>query len=248
MVGDVGIVVAASAAGTVVGLCLRPAAMSRLVPRRRRRPPSWLAGRPDALPLRVRVVVGLVAGLAIWGWLGAAARGLVPGAVAGAGVVGVLGFVPTSVAARRQGKLVAALPQACDLMAVCVEAGLPLRAALRAVVDVMEGPLAERLGQVTARVELGVAEREAWDDVRHEPGLEALGNQICRCLDSGTPVAKALRALAAEARRDAAAAEEVRAKRVGVRCVMPLMVCFLPSFVLLGIVPIIGGIIGNLLP
>jgi len=38
----------------------------------------------------------------------------------------------------------------------------------------------------------------------------------------------------------------VRARRVGVRSVLPLMTCFLPSFLLLGVVPIIGGVVGHL--
>jgi len=246
---EMGPVVAALAVACVVALGLRPAQGSRIAARPvGRRAPPWLVGRTDALPLRLRVPVGVGAGLALVIWAGISALAVGAGVLAGGVVTIVLGLLPTAAAAQRQAAMVAALPQACDLLAVCVEAGLPLRSALRAVVGVLDGPLAECLGRVVARVDLGIGEQEAWDEARNEPGLESLGREIRRCLASGAPVASTLRALALEARRDALSAEEVRAKRVGVRSVMPLMLCFLPSFILLGVVPIIGGVIGRLLP
>lgn len=224
-------------------LWLTPSAQARLSARRAPPVSSWLAGRSGALPGRTRALAGAAVGLSTWLWLGGAAW-FVPVALVVAGAVGVgLGFVPSSATTRRREAVVAALPQACDLLAVCVEAGLPLRTALSAVADVMDGPLADRLGRIAARVGLGMAEHEAWDEAGREPGLEALGREVCRCLSSGATMGGVLRALAVEARRDALAAQEVRAKRTGVRCVFPLMVCFLPSFVLLGVVPIIGGVV-----
>ena len=241
-------VVASLGVACVVALVLRPSLMSRLASRQAgRRAPPWLAGRSDALPTRVRALVGLGAGFVLAAWAGMGGLAVVAGCLAGSGVFVVLGLFPTSAATHRRAAIVAALPQACDLLAVCVEAGLPLRTALRAVTGVLDGPLAERLAQIVARVDLGVAEHDAWAEARLEPGLEALAREVCRCLGSGTPVAATLRALALEARRDALSSEEVRAKRVGVRSVLPLMLCFLPSFVLLGVVPIIGGVVANLL-
>ena len=241
-------VVASLGVACAVALTARPSLASRLASRQTgRRAPPWLAGRSDALPVRVRALVGLGAGIALAAWAGMGGLAVVAGCVAGAGVFVALGLLSTSAATRRRAAIVAALPQACDLLAVCVEAGLPLRSTLRAVVGVLEGPLAECLARIVARVDLGVAEYDAWAEARVEPGLEALAREVCRCLSSGAPVASTLRALALEARRDALSDAEVRAKRVGVRSVLPLMLCFLPSFVLLGVVPIIGGVVANLL-
>ena len=43
------------------------------------------------------------------------------------------------------------------------------------------------------------------------------------------------------------AAVEARAKAVGVRTVIPLGLCFLPAFLLLGIVPVVAGLLGLVL-
>lgn len=230
-------------------LWFAPTAQARLVERRvRTRLASALAGRPGALPGRARALAAAAVGLSVWVWLGGAVWALPVAAAAAVGVGVGLGHVPTGATTRRREAVVAALPQACDLLAVCVEAGLPLRTALAAVAEALDGPLADELNRVAARVGLGMAEREAWEEAAREPGLEALGREVCRCLSSGATMGGVLRALAVEARRDALAVQEVRAKRAGVRCVLPLMVCFLPSFVLLGVVPIIGGVVIRLLP
>ena len=70
---------------------------------------------------------------------------------------------------------------------------------------------------------------------------------MARALGSGMALSGTLRALGSGARGDAAAAAEERARRVGVRSVLPLMTCFLPAFLLLGVVPIIGGVAQHLL-
>jgi len=68
-----------------------------------------------------------------------------------------------------------------------------------------------------------------------------------RAADSGAPVVGAVSRLAAEARAQARADGEQRARRVGVLVVAPLGLCFLPAFVLLGVVPVVAGLAGPLL-
>ncbi|MCW2777557.1 MAG: hypothetical protein JWN17_1282, partial [Frankiales bacterium] len=53
--------------------------------------------------------------------------------------------------------------------------------------------------------------------------------------------------LAADARAEARSAAEQRARRAGVLAVAPLGLCFLPAFVLLGVVPVVVGLAGPLL-
>ncbi len=94
---------------------------------------------------------------------------------------------------------------------------------------------------------LGADEAGAWAELADtEPALGALGREVARTVGSGVALAATLRALGADARRQAVAVAQVRARRVGVRSVLPLMTCFLPSFLLLGVVPIIGGVVGHL--
>lgn len=182
----------------------------------------------------------LVAGLGWWGVLVAAAIG--------AASYAALGRLLSGAVTRRREQIVAELPQACDLLAVCLESGLPLRGAVEVIADALGGPLGGLLGEVSAKVGLGVDEADAWAELAGvEPALAVLGREVARTLGSGVALSGTLRALGTDARRDAAAAAEVRARRVGVRSVLPLMVCFLPAFLLLGVVPIIGGVVQHLL-
>lgn len=221
----------------------------RLVQRMPRRLPGWLAPLPDALGTRPRGLASgaLAIAVALWssalGW-----AAVVPTAIVGAGAYLLLGRVTPAGRARRTAELVSTLPQVCDLLAVAVSAALPLRAAVEVVAGAVGGAAGEALEGVAARVRLGEPESQAWAELEQEPALQAVAREISRTVSSGLGVAALLRDLAGEARRAAAAAALVKARQVGVRSVLPLMVCFLPAFVLLGIVPIFGGIISTVLP
>lgn len=171
-----------------------------------------------------------------------------PAAVAVGAVSHVLlGRLEAGSVVRRREQLVAGLPQACDLLAVCLESGLPLRMAAAEVARVLDDPLRAALAEVSTTVALGADEAGAWAELADtEPALGGLGREVARTVGSGVALAATLRALGADARRQALAIAQVRARRVGVRSVLPLMTCFLPSFLLLGVVPIIGGVVGHL--
>jgi tight adherence protein B len=62
---------------------------------------------------------------------------------------------------------------------------------------------------------------------------------------AGVPAAGLLRACAVDSRADAAAEGLARAERLGVRLVLPLGVCVLPAFVLVGVVPVVLGILSS---
>lgn len=235
-------VAAVALALAVVSARASPAA--RLRDRQSRRASSTLPGlsRPRLLSSVAAAVSALflVAGLGWWGVPAAAAIGAVSYLT--------LGHLLSADATRRRDRIVADLPQACDLLAVCLDSGLPLRGAVEAVAEPLGGPLGNLLGELAAKVWLGVDEAQAWAELAGtEPSLGVLGREVARALDSGMALSGTLRALGSDARSDAAAAAEVRARRVGVRSVVPLMVCFLPAFMLLGVVPIIGGVAGQLL-
>jgi pilus assembly protein TadC len=68
-----------------------------------------------------------------------------------------------------------------------------------------------------------------------------------RSSTSGTHAVDLLGSLADEMRREQRLAATEAARRAGVRAVLPLGVCFLPAFVLLGIVPTLVGLAGSVL-
>lgn len=147
----------------------------------------------------------------------------------------------------RDAAIARALPAVCTLLAVCVEAGLPLRNAVGAVAEAAQGPPAEALRRWAAAVQLGVPEDDAWSELgeRH-PAMAGLARELRHASGTGVALAPVLRQHAREARAGWHAAAQARARRAGVNTVLPLAVCFLPAFLLVGVVPVVGGVLARL--
>lgn len=233
----------------VAALLLWPPDRSLAVRRRRALLPAGVAAgesgaRPDRRPGSVPGVVRR--------WVLAGAAGLACALLVGGGV-GVVAAVGVAFGGERllrrtgpdqAGEFRAALgrelPGACDLMAVCLAAGVPVGGALAAVGEAVPAPLGAHLRGVAALYRLGAEPRRAWSDVPTELG--ALGRVMVRAGESGSAAVPALRALAADGRTSARAATEAGARRAGVWVLAPLGVCFLPAFLCLGVVPLVLGI------
>ena len=165
-----------------------------------------------------------------------------------AGAALALGWLEPLTVRRRQRELVLQVPQALELMAACLGAGMPVRAACRAIVAAFDGPVAEDLGRVLALVDLGASDADAWRQLHGHPQLGPAADDLARSIDSGTLLVQGLRQHAAAARDARRSLLLVRARGVGVRSVLPLMMCFLPSFMLLGVVPTVISAIRHALP
>lgn len=206
------------------------------------RGPGWIVGRRDGVSFPRRLLFGAVAAAGVclaasrfeagpgpWVWL---AWPLIAG-----GTAVLLGLLePRAVRLRRE-RLIADTPQALDLLGACLAAGMPVRLAGRAVVDAFEGPVGEDLGRVLALADLGVAEAQAWRLLTGHRQLGPAAADLSRCVESGTLTVEALGRHAEAARQSRRTALVVRARSVGVRSVLPLMACFIPAFLLLGVVP-----------
>lgn len=208
-------------------------------------PSAGSTGRPLDPTLAVcgltGIAVALLLPLPVGPLLGAAL------ALAGPRAIGRL--EPRSVRRQRE-QLVAELPLALDLLASCLAGGAPLPAAARAVAAALPGPAGSRLSAVAAALDVGSPPGEAWVLLGGSSPDDPLGpaaRALARAADGGAPVARAVSRLAAEARADAAAHGEEAARRVGVLAVAPLGLCFLPAFVLLGVVPVVVGLAAPLL-
>lgn len=132
-----------------------------------------------------------------------------------------------------------------DLLASCLEAGAPMQTAVETVADVSEPATAEILTGVAGQLRLGRAEADAWRGLADDHWWGPAARDVVRSARSGTSLVGSLRVHAADHRRRAAAERTRRARAVGVRSVLPLMACFLPAFVLVGVVPIIAGLVSS---
>ena len=214
------------------------------------RSPGWrgvVRGRLDAPPLGRRLLVAgagsIAVALVLLVLVESLPLALVAGLVPAAALIGAvgLGLLEPGPARMRQRRLIMEVPQALDLLAACLAAGLPPRNATTAVVSVFDGPLAEDLGAVARAVEVGLADATAWRSLRGHPQLGEAAVDLARAVESGTRMVETLTFYARDARQRRAAAVESSAKAVGVRCVLPMMICFVPSFILMGVLPAVAS-------
>lgn len=136
-------------------------------------------------------------------------------------------------------------PVAMEFLAVCLDAGAPVASAVRSVVEVSPEVTASLLGRVLAYLDVGRAPEEAWAELGDDAVWGAAARDFVRSARSGTALSEALRRHAADLRQGDHEEETKRARTVGVKSVGPLMGCFLPAFVLVGVIPIIAGLLGD---
>ena len=138
------------------------------------------------------------------------------------------------------------LPHLVGLLADALRAGQSPTEALALVTRALPGPAGDRLAAVVPRLRLGVAPSTVWSGLADDPALAPLGRVLARAEATGAPVVSAVGRLAEALAEDARGDVEDRARAVGVKAALPLGLCLLPSFVLLGIVPVVAGMLGTL--
>ncbi len=233
------VVLAALAAAVAAWLILPPSssALSRLRPARQA---AGRRGGPEPmLGLASRMLAGIGTGAMALLVLPGAAGILVAG-VAGPATAVVLGRLPRRTDVRI---LTIELPEALEFLAVCLDAGQPVGHAVTAMAKVSPEATRSLLERVAAQVALGRAGPSAWEDLRGHRVWGRVAADIARAERSGTGLADVLRMHAEDGRRDARDLAVKEARKVGVRSVVPLMACFLPAFILVGVVPIVAGLL-----
>ncbi len=209
--------------------------MTRRVPRSCR----LLAG-PHFVARAGAGLAGMVVGIVVGGW-----AGVITGCLAAVGVERVLcRMEPAGLRARRQ-REGEDLPLAADLIAAVLRCGAPVDHAVLVVAEALGGPLSERLARVGRAIRLGAPPEEAWAYLSVVRGADRLVRAAARSQHSGAALASALSRVADDLRRDRAVATEAAARRAGVLMVLPLGLCFLPAFVLAGLVPVIVAVLGD---
>lgn len=187
-------------------------------------------------------------------WRGglAVAAGCVVAFGAGRGVLAALVAAPLVIAAVARlharplrARACSSLALALDLVAVALAAGQPLSAALVLAGPAAGGPSGDQLTRIGGLLRLGADAAEAWREAADDPVLAPVAAAARRSAASGIRLAGCFEQLALELRAQLRVAATARAERAGVFAAAPLGLCFLPSFVCLGIVPIIVGIAGD---
>jgi pilus assembly protein TadC len=168
------------------------------------------------------------------------------GATITAGLWWATGRWPTDPFGDRQ-EAAADLPVAVDLLAAALRSGAPPARAAEVVGEALGGPLGRRLVRVGTALRLGTRPAEAWAALGGIPGADRLCRTAVRSADSGAAMTGALGRLAGDLRAARAARADAGAQRLGVLVVLPLGLCFLPAFLLTGVVPVVVAVLSDVL-
>lgn len=147
---------------------------------------------------------------------------------------------------RRRAEVAQQLPDVVRLLAMALRTGIPLEDAVDQIARARPGSAAQALTPVAHRLRMGLSGAEAWHGVRDDPSLARLGRAVSRSAESGAPIAAVVARLADQLAVERAVRATDRAHTVGVRAAVPLGLCLLPAFLLLGIVPVVAASISEL--
>ena len=149
----------------------------------------------------------------------------------------------------RQRRLRYALPDALDLLIVCVESGLGIAPALQRVADEMamsHRELATELSTVNAEMRAGVNRADALAALGTRTGLaefQGLTQLLAQTMQFGGTIGPTLRIYSAEFRDKRLQTAEEQAAKIGTKIIFPLVFCIFPSFFLVAIGPAVIALI-----
>lgn len=149
----------------------------------------------------------------------------------------------------RQKKLRFALPDALDLLVVCVESGLGIAPAIQRVaeeIDISHPELAAELETVNAEIRAGVDRGVALASLGVRTGLAEIRgftSLLAQTMQFGGSIGATLRVYSADFRDRRLQAAEEQAAKVSTKMIFPLVLCIFPSFFLVAIGPAVIALI-----
>ena len=177
-------------------------------------------------------VSGFVFGLLVLG----ASKGPLMGIVMGAAfaAVGFIGpdFVLNKKIRARQERLSADLPDALDLLAVSVEAGLGFDAAVAKITEQVEGPLGEEFTLTLSEMRIGESRQDALKKLSERTGIPqiaAFARAIIQADQFGISLGRILRVQAVDTRHRRQIAAEEKAMKAPVKMLFPTVIFIFPS-------------------
>ncbi|MDP1545767.1 MAG: type II secretion system F family protein [Anaerolineales bacterium] len=156
---------------------------------------------------------------------------------------------------RRQTEVRKAMPDALDLLTICVEAGLGFDAAMSKVSEKWENELSILFGRCIREIQLGKTQREALRDMADRVGLPELTSFVAAVIQSqmlGVSMAKVLRIQSDQMRMKRRQFAEELAHKAPVKMIVPMAFLTFPSIIIILLSPAafqimgtFGGGIGN---
>jgi tight adherence protein C len=155
---------------------------------------------------------------------------------------------------RRQEAIFMSLPDALDLLVVCVEAGLGLDAAMRRVSDELRGThpvISQELSLANFHLQMGRPRREVLHDLGVRTGVDDVRSLAAILIQAdrfGSSIAQALRVQSDSMRTRRRQLAEERAAKTAVKLIFPLVLFIFPSIFVVLVGPAAITIMRELLP
>ena len=133
---------------------------------------------------------------------------------------------------RRQQEVLKALPDALDLLTICVEAGLGFDAAMGKVYEKWDNELALAFGRVLREIQLGKARRDAlkaMSDRMDVPDVNAFTAAIIQAEQLGVSMSKILRVQSDQMRIKRRQRAQEKAQQAPVKMMIPMVLLIFPS-------------------
>jgi tight adherence protein C len=163
-------------------------------------------------------------------------------------------FILSTRVTARQEKIQLALPDALDLLVVCVEAGLGLDQAILKTSEelrVTHPEICEELNLVNLELRTGKPRREALKNLSERTGVEDISGLVSMLIQTdrfGTSIAQSLRVHSDALRTKRRQRAEERAHKVSVKLVFPLVFLIFPSMFVVILGPGVIKIVNELFP
>jgi tight adherence protein C len=170
-------------------------------------------------------------GLVLWGVTGSTTSVLLLLCFAAGGYIAPGYFVGVR-ARRRREEVQVALPDALDLLAVSVEAGLGFDAAISKLIDHMEGPLIDEFALALGEMRVGEARQDALKKLSarvDSPELAAFVRAIIQADQLGISLGRILRVQAVDTRLKRQAAAEEKAMKAPIKMLFPTVAFIVPA-------------------
>jgi len=195
---------------------------------RKMTPTSFLAAKG------VLAVFGAVVGMIVGSMAGSGTGMLLTVALAAAGFFAPDYFVTLKARGRRE-RIKADLPDALDLLAVSVEAGMGFDGAIAKITEHMDGPLADEFSLTLGEMRIGESRQDAlkrMSDRVDAPELSSFTRAIIQADQLGTSLGRILRVQAADSRLRRQAAAEEKAMKAPIKMLFPTVLFIFPSIFL----------------
>lgn len=149
---------------------------------------------------------------------------------------------------RRQKEIRNAMPDALDLLTICVEAGLGFDAAMSKVAEKWETELSLAFARVIREVQLGKVRREALKDMSDRLGIAEMTSFVAAIIQSeqlGVSMAKVLRIQADQMRLKRRQRAEEEAHKAPIKMLIPMGLLIFPSIIIIILTPAVIQIMGT---